>query len=86
MPSMTAPAMRSLALLERAPDAIVLARHPLGVDEQREPLVERHRDGIGVLLLLFPRRCHRAQTKRVELFEGRFFQHLVTSFSLFNLQ
>jgi hypothetical protein len=43
-------------------EASVLAREHLGVDEQRETLIEREREGVGRLVLLEPRARQDAQT------------------------
>src|SRR5262249_31772747 len=65
-----------LRLLERSTEALVLARHPLGVDEHREALVERQRDDICTSLLLQPCGGHRAEPHRLEFLHCRFSQHI----------
>ncbi|MFO0738194.1 MAG: hypothetical protein U0270_20045 [Labilithrix sp.] len=50
----------------------VLAREHLGVDEQREALVEREREGVRGLILLEPGRSEDAKAHRLKLLEGRF--------------
>src|SRR5208282_4213708 len=68
-----------LRLLESSVEALVLARHPLGVDEHREALVEGQRDGVCTSLLLRPCGGHRAETHLVELLHRGFSQHVSLS-------
>jgi hypothetical protein len=64
-----------LGLLESAPDAFRLASDPLGLDEEREALVERHGLDVGVALLVVPRSGHRSEAKGMELFDSWFLEH-----------
>ena len=64
-----------LGLLQGAGQALVLAGVPLGLDEQREALVEGEGGHVGLLLLGGPGRGHGAELEGVELFEGGGVEH-----------
>jgi hypothetical protein len=61
-----------LCVLQQARQASVVARLVLGIDEQREALVEAQRADLGVALLLLPGVGHVGQTQFVQFFDGWF--------------
>src|SRR5215471_5071353 len=67
-----------LRFLESSPDPFGLARGPLGLNEQREALVECHGLGFSLALLLIPSSGHRQQAKSLESFESWFLEHLIS--------
>ena len=56
-----------LGLLQGAGQALVLAGVPLGLDEQREPLVEGEGRHVGLLLLGGPGRGHGVELEGLEV-------------------
>ena len=64
-------------LLQRALQAPVLPREPLGVDEHAEALVEGECVVIGATLLFLPGGGHGVQTQGRELVVGRGVEHAV---------
>src|SRR2546428_8615695 len=64
-----------LGVLEGAGQALVLPGAPLGLDEEREALVEGEGHHVGLLLLLGPGRRHGRELEGVELFDRGGVEH-----------
>jgi len=65
-----------LGVLEQPGEPAVIAGEVLGVDQQREALVEGELAHPRVLVLLLPREGHRPQPHGEQLLHRRFVQHL----------
>lgn len=69
------PLTPQLGFLQHAAQASVVARKPLGINEETEALVEGERGKVGLSLLCGPALRHRVKAQRLEFFNRRFIEH-----------